>query len=104
MWTCPSCGEELEDNYTACWKCGTSLDGVRTDGFAPEEGSEGFQHESAANTEDSSEKTLRDLLELQRKQSEALEDVQTKVGCLYSYMMAGILIGILSFFYFVYGR
>ena len=23
-WECPSCGEELEGQFTECWKCGTS--------------------------------------------------------------------------------
>ena len=25
--TCKSCGEIIEDGYTICWKCGTSVDG-----------------------------------------------------------------------------
>lgn len=23
-WTCPSCGEKLEAQFTSCWKCGTA--------------------------------------------------------------------------------
>jgi hypothetical protein len=23
-WTCPGCGEQLEGQFTACWKCGTT--------------------------------------------------------------------------------
>jgi hypothetical protein len=23
-WKCPSCGEEIEGQFSACWKCGTS--------------------------------------------------------------------------------
>ncbi|MGB7157292.1 MAG: DUF2007 domain-containing protein [Tepidisphaeraceae bacterium] len=23
-WTCPNCGEQIEPQFTACWKCGTS--------------------------------------------------------------------------------
>ena len=21
MWTCPKCGEKIEDEFTSCWKC-----------------------------------------------------------------------------------
>ena len=27
MWTCNKCGEKLEDNFDACWKCGTLKEG-----------------------------------------------------------------------------
>ena len=27
-WTCSKCGESVEENFDACWKCGTSWDGV----------------------------------------------------------------------------
>ncbi|HEV2455527.1 MAG TPA: DUF2007 domain-containing protein [Verrucomicrobiae bacterium] len=23
-WTCPKCGEQLESQFTSCWKCGTA--------------------------------------------------------------------------------
>src|SRR5262245_44460684 len=23
-WTCPNCGEKLEEQFTSCWKCGTA--------------------------------------------------------------------------------
>jgi hypothetical protein len=23
-WTCPDCGEQLEPQFTTCWKCGTA--------------------------------------------------------------------------------
>ena len=23
-WTCPACGEQLEGQFTSCWKCGTA--------------------------------------------------------------------------------
>ena len=23
LWTCPSCGEDIEDQFTKCWKCQT---------------------------------------------------------------------------------
>jgi len=25
-WRCPSCGEQLEGQFTSCWKCGTARD------------------------------------------------------------------------------
>ena len=28
MWTCSRCGESVEDSFNACWKCGTSSEGV----------------------------------------------------------------------------
>jgi len=28
MWSCPSCGESVEDNFEVYWSCGTSIDGV----------------------------------------------------------------------------
>jgi hypothetical protein len=28
MWHCLGCGEEIEDTFDACWKCGTARDGA----------------------------------------------------------------------------
>ena len=28
MWLCSKCGESVEDSFDACWKCGTSKEGV----------------------------------------------------------------------------
>ena len=28
MWTCPKCGEEVEETFEVCWNCGTSKEGV----------------------------------------------------------------------------
>ena len=25
MWTCPKCGEQIEDQFTSCWKCAAPL-------------------------------------------------------------------------------
>lgn len=30
MWNCPSCSEQHEDQFDACWKCGFQLDGGRS--------------------------------------------------------------------------
>ena len=27
MWVCTKCGEQIEDQFAACWKCGTTIDG-----------------------------------------------------------------------------
>ena len=35
-WNCPACGEAIEDNFNACWKCGTGQDGAKTPDFTPE--------------------------------------------------------------------
>lgn len=32
MWSCSKCGESVEDTFDACWKCGTSWDGVKDAG------------------------------------------------------------------------
>lgn len=26
MWTCRKCGEEIEDSFDSCWKCGTAAE------------------------------------------------------------------------------
>jgi hypothetical protein len=36
MWRCPSCSEEIEDGFDACWKCGTGQDGEPAEDFQPE--------------------------------------------------------------------
>ena len=36
MWTCPNCSEQLEDQFDACWKCGTKPDGGRIADFEPD--------------------------------------------------------------------
>ena len=28
MWTCPSCGEDVEDDFNVCWNCQRSKDGT----------------------------------------------------------------------------
>jgi Zn-dependent protease len=28
MWTCASCGAEVDDNFAACWSCGVQVDGT----------------------------------------------------------------------------
>ena len=31
MWACPKCGEQIEDQFEACWSCGTRQDGTDPD-------------------------------------------------------------------------
>lgn len=37
MWTCPKCGERLDDGFDACWNCGTTPGGESDPGFEPED-------------------------------------------------------------------
>lgn len=41
MWACANCRESVEDQFDACWKCGTSREGVRNLNFASESNLEG---------------------------------------------------------------
>lgn len=36
MWTCPTCSEQLDDQFDACWKCGTMPSGRRIAKFEPD--------------------------------------------------------------------
>ncbi len=38
MWTCPNCGERVDDVFDACWKCGTAQDGTLAADFQAEPG------------------------------------------------------------------
>jgi uncharacterized protein YbjQ (UPF0145 family) len=33
MWTCPKCGESVEDEFEVCWNCGTGKDGTEDPSF-----------------------------------------------------------------------
>jgi hypothetical protein len=33
MWFCPNCGEQIDDVFEACWKCGTAQDGTLAAAF-----------------------------------------------------------------------
>ena len=100
MWKCPSCGEQLEEQFDTCWKCGTNRDGGRSDNFAPESSVEGEPDQTVEDedTDVAPDKVLVEILHLQKKQQEALTDIQVKVGCLFVYMIAGIVLGILAMF------
>ena len=36
MWQCPNCGEPIDDEFDACWKCGTAQDGTPAAEFRAE--------------------------------------------------------------------
>ena len=36
MWTCPTCKEEIEDAFDACWNCGTDTEGQKDPDFHTE--------------------------------------------------------------------
>ena len=36
MWNCVKCGEQLEESFDTCWKCGTSRDGTEDPSFRTE--------------------------------------------------------------------
>lgn len=40
MWNCEECSEAIEDNFSACWNCGTARDGTPDPGFQRESGSD----------------------------------------------------------------
>ncbi len=98
MWTCPSCGERIEDQFDACWECGTSGEGVRDENLIADMTD---QREETHNVETSDanvppERMLSQILRVQREQKEVLGDIQWKVGCLFVYMIVGIALGLLA--------
>lgn len=36
MWTCPKCGEGVEDDFEICWSCGSNREGQQSPDFVPE--------------------------------------------------------------------
>lgn len=51
------------------------------------------------DTHGSSERILTQILHLQEKQQEALHDIQSKVGCLFWYMILGIVLAVVAALY-----
>ena len=35
MWTCSGCGQQVDETFGVCWKCGTSKEGVPDPAFQP---------------------------------------------------------------------
>lgn len=87
-WICRQCGEEIDPQFEACWNCQT-----------PREGIDGSIESEQPPTEEppTPETMLAEILQKQQEQQESLRDVQYKVGCLYVYMIAGIVITLLIF-------
>jgi len=52
MWTCGRCGESVEDSFSACWKCGTSSEGVPNPGFRPVDQPTGIAREPLSKDAD----------------------------------------------------
>jgi hypothetical protein len=95
MWTCRTCGEKLEDQFDACWKCGSSKEGVAPGQVVAEE----TPKDEGANLDVNGASVapdvmLREILRVQQKQQAVLGDIQHKVGCLFTYMVVCILLGI----------
>lgn len=69
MWKCKKCGERIEDNFEACWKCGTGKDG------APPLDQKVFeqQRESQAFLE------KQEIFEEQERESEVLEEQEITI-------------------------
>ncbi len=87
MWTCSKCGEAIEPQFDACWNCATFRDGV----------AEEMAKNPESQDEDVAPETKLDqILQLQRKQNEALDEIRSRVGCLYVYMIVAILLGLLA--------
>ena len=81
-WTCLKCGEEeIGIQFDTRWNCGTSR----------------YEHEPARQREVAApEKMLSEILHLQRRQTQTLKNIQSKVGCLYIYMVVGLVLGVLA--------
>ncbi len=45
FWACPRCGEAIERQFGACWKCGATVDGRRLRRFTPEAGDDLVLHD-----------------------------------------------------------
>lgn len=86
-WNCQNCGEEIEAQFDMCWNCETPKYSPTADI------AEGFDTEHG-NT--SPERVLAQILDLQKAQKNTLRDIQSKVGCLYAYMILGIAVGLMA--------
>lgn len=98
MWKCPHCGEQVDHNFELCWNCGTTRDGSERVDVTPE--SEGQIAKRVpteeAHTSNAPETLLKQILQQQKQQQQVLNDIQSKVGCLFLYMIAGIILLVLG--------
>lgn len=104
MWKCPSCQVSIEEPFEICWNCGTSKDGEEDPSFnAPNQelttvygSGQNKDSDEAHATPQTTENVLADIVEMQKRQQETLRDIQSKVGCLYAYLIFSIIIGVLA--------
>ncbi len=68
-----------------CWNCSTPKSGLVKDSA-----------EETSLTVAPPEQILAEVLRLQKEQQQTLSDIQSKVGCLFAYMIFGIVIAILA--------
>ncbi len=66
-WNCPKCGEEVEAQFDACWKCGTNSD-VPLEHFAEE------------TSPASPEQTMAQILRPQKDKKETWSDLTRQNG------------------------
>ena len=52
MWECTKCGEQHEETFEVCWKCGTAVDGTEDPTFRPTEENSEATSEAEANEPD----------------------------------------------------
>ena len=103
MWKCPNCKEELDDQFDACWNCETTRDGVRPKASSNEDARSDSSPAAEKDTTEakqrvSTDERLTQILQMQEKQQEALADVRFKVGCLFFFMVFGIVLRLALFF------
>ncbi|MEQ1823968.1 MAG: hypothetical protein ABL949_15780 [Fimbriimonadaceae bacterium] len=79
---CKECNEPIEAGFDVCWKCG-------------------HRHVTLPIPTPKGPPTqvdlLEELIEGQKRQEKQLADVGEKVGCLYTYMVFGIVMGVICF-------
>ena len=51
-WTCPTCGEHIERDFSVCWNCGTAEDGTVDPGFIKVEDVEDAKESGLAEEDD----------------------------------------------------
>ena len=98
MWLCPNCGKEVEEQFDTCSSCGTGRAAApdpssRTGSDMPAGGG------TAADADLSPNEAIAEILRLQREQAISLSATRTQVGCLYAWMIFGIVVGVICFFW-----
>jgi hypothetical protein len=112
MWKCPGCGEKIEPQFDACWNCGASRDEDPAE--TPESADPKAEKDPVeANVNRAGgkgdappppEEVLLQILHMQKYQRKALDRIRSQVGCLFTYMVFSIVVGILVALFSVMGR